>query len=142
MRVKKWARMRGLVSLPSSSLGRRGRPPPPPGRKARGLSPPPRPLGVGVALGVLQGAGGGAVLEEEALHLPEALEEALAEGPHPLREVLPVLGWTILGPSSPRTRRTTGLGTPRPISTSGQTGTKSTCSFRAATTLSGMSSPE
>lgn len=47
---------------------------------------------MGVALGVLQGAGGGAVLEEEALHLPEALEEALAEGPHPLREVLPRLG--------------------------------------------------
>ncbi len=54
----------------------------------------------------------------------------------------PVLGWTTLGPPSPRTRRTTGLGTPRPISTSGQTGTKSTCSLRADTSLSGMSSPE
>jgi hypothetical protein len=54
----------------------------------------------------------------------------------------PVLGWTILGPSSPRTRRTVGLGTPRPIATSGQTGTKSTYAFRAATTLSGISSPE
>lgn len=62
------------------------------GEKPRSLPHHPAPLGVGVNLGVLEGAGGGAVLEEEALHLLEALEETQAEGPHPFREVLPRLG--------------------------------------------------
>ena len=75
-----------------------------------------------------------AALENEAVDDRERIEERSGEARHPSVMSAPVEGWRSLSPSGPETTRIGSRGTPSPISTSAQTGTKSTCGMRAFTT--------